>query len=469
MQTLRKSGLAIVLLFSLLVSIEAYSIEWSGWSDQRAPDLMERSPLELDGLPDEGRIIIGIGFTEDRYRAGYEHVIHRHWIPKWTQHRPHLKFTILRFASIGLWQHHISQPDVVGAVWLSHTLTTRSQEEPTVFYPLAVDKKVIPSATFSAASPNLRFFLYLGCLGSKVKAYFNWESDLKKAGVSSFTFFYPSTKELHTFKRIIGRKNVDQVSEALNSLSSIVNNAPVQGALIKVEKQAELEIEIKDVYPLYDPKLIFLNGAWVGVLGGLENTSNSGEEWKTVSFPIYRQDLLSPNFKVQIEPIDWSEKKNVDQYQIRDVRLRVFDRGSESLSNESHVYHWKDRPDSQVISIGIRGAIPPQNPIEFTRADTEKLSKTVKMISGWKRHLLSEKKIAKKKQTVEDLRTKFLDSRYAQSWLCNDPNDWSSTRYIGKSFSCVLAPQSNEDGASLKKHSESGQESDSTHLIIRLP
>jgi hypothetical protein len=60
-------------------------VEWAGWSEQSSPDLAEKSPLELDGTSDSGRIIIAIGLTEDRHRMGYDHLVHKHWIPEWTK------------------------------------------------------------------------------------------------------------------------------------------------------------------------------------------------------------------------------------------------------------------------------------------------------------------------------------------------------------------------------------------------
>lgn len=447
---------------------QGVSLRWAGWSSQ-VPEMIESptpeeaglSPLERDGFPDHGKILIGFGAMEDLVRLGYEHEITHHWVKEFSEHRPHLKFVFLRHASVGLWHSYLSQPDVVGAIWFSHTFThERTLENATqapMTLPATADQQILPASLFSAANPNLRFFLYLGCLGSQISSYFNWKQDFKRSGAPSFTFFYPSEEKLQTFRYLLGQKEKDQVTELLKQLSERIQHSPVSDPEptppMTEQKWAELEIDVRDVYPFLDPKLIFLNRAWVGVLGGLEGTSNSGQEWKTIRFPIYRKDILqSPSnsselaqeFSLRVEPIRWSSEQIVDQYQIRNVRMQVFEY-SENLREAREQnpsppveFHWKDRPSEEWVTLGTPGACPPSTEVEFTSQDLKQVQKTVNVLSSWKKKFLPKKKLAQKTEALVSLVKKSRDAATCQAWSQKDPEAWSGSGPVRRAFLCVL-------------------------------
>jgi hypothetical protein len=59
-----------------------------------------------------------------------------------------------------------------------------------------------------------------------------------------------------------------------------------------------------------------------------------------------------------------------------------------SSGNAPHsdlIYTWQDRPAKGAVSIGRRGAMPPQEEIEFTPEDVKKVQKASKKLRGWKK------------------------------------------------------------------------------------
>jgi hypothetical protein len=209
---------------------------------------------------------------------------------------------------------------VVGIVVIGHTYRSATG---TVF--LGSDGFPLPSELLSAASPSLRFFAFLGCHGEGIPSHYQVAHELSRIPWN-LSVFHSRDRRLSIRRRWLGvgfanvLNRISDIAKALNE-RSLTGGTPVDPL---TPPNAELRIRVKDVFARLEVRYVRVNGWIVGTLGSDPRDSNSGKEWRELSYSVPAWALAgAKKVKIEIRSAELSGAGVADDFLLSSVRLET--------------------------------------------------------------------------------------------------------------------------------------------------
>lgn len=229
-----------------------------------------------------------------------------------------LKITTIPFArNVDLIQA-LQNPSTVGLVVVGHTYGT---DKTGTIYPDAT-RFPIPEAITSAATPALRFLAFLGCNGPGVINHYQIEYDFARLPGHQ-EFYYSNEKFLSTVPKILGFIGLPSVQTRLKWIAEKVSLLDLTGGDEPITQSGNFSIDVKDVVAQYEPRIIYINGRIVGVLGANSENSNEDLEFKRLQYPVasWVFDSTKPQQSVRIHSTELTPGAPVDDYLVSQSQL----------------------------------------------------------------------------------------------------------------------------------------------------
>ena len=181
----------------------------------------------------------------------------------------------------------------VGAIFIGHAYRTEFGSRL-----VAADGIALPFEFASAATPALRFLAFLGCSGDEVAGGYHLRQEFARLPGHQVAYFARkealATGSGNFLRRGAASLLFAKVWDAMKGVA--VASAGFDYAAGRTTAPApggELRIRIKDVRGNFhtgkaglEPRFVKVNGGIVGVLGDGPDTSNSGTEYRDLSFPV---------------------------------------------------------------------------------------------------------------------------------------------------------------------------------------